>query len=197
MRGGSEQSTVNGNIHTGNCLLFTLPRRGLVQVYTGNGKGKTTAAWGLALRAVGAGQKVAVVQFLKPQESSEVKAAKSIPNLSIYGKSRPYDVRLDQRESAELREDSRRDFGIASVLIASGDYDMVVLDEINIVLEYGFVTCEEMLDVLRNRPDHTEVVLTGRYAPNRLIEAADLVTEMKEIKHPANGGVQARKGIEF
>ncbi|HET6454071.1 MAG TPA: cob(I)yrinic acid a,c-diamide adenosyltransferase [Armatimonadota bacterium] len=174
-----------------------MPRRGLVQVYTGSGKGKTTAAWGLALRAVGAGCKVAVVQFLKPQESSEVKAAKSIPNLSIYGKSRPYDARLDQRESAELREDSRRDFGIASVLIASSDYDMVVLDEMNIVLEYGFVTCEEMLDVLRDRPDHTEVVLTGRYAPNWLIEAADLVTEMKEIKHPANGGVQARKGIEF
>ena len=149
------------------------------------------------MRAVGAGCKVAVVQFLKPQESSEVKAAKLLPNLSVFGKTRPYDAMVDQRESAELREDTCRDFGIASVLIASGDYDMVVLDEINIVLEYGFVTREEMLDVLRNRPDHTEVVLTGRYAPNRLIEAADLVTEMKEIKHPANGGVQARKGIEF
>lgn len=170
---------------------------GLVQVYTGSGKGKTTAAWGLVLRAIGAGSKVAVVQFLKPQESSEVKAAKSIPNLSIYGRTRPYDAHLDQRESVELREDSRRDFEIASVLILSGDYDLVVLDEINVVLEYGFVTREEMLDLLVKRPEHVEVILTGRYAPQWLIEAADLVTEMKEIKHPAQVGVKARKGIEY
>lgn len=171
--------------------------RGLVQVYTGSGKGKTTAAWGLVLREIGAGGKVAVVQFLKPQESSEVKAAKAIPNLSIYGKTRPYDATVDQRQSPELRDDSRRDFQIASVLITSGDYDMVVLDEINIVLEYGFVTREEMLDLLQRRQEQTEVVLTGRYAPDWLIEAADLVTEMKEIKHPANAGIKARKGIEY
>ena len=171
--------------------------RGLVEVYTGSGKGKTTAAWGLVLRAIGAGGKVAVIQFLKPQESSEVKAGKSIPNLSIYGRTRPYDPKVDQRQSQELREDSRRDFEIASVLVSSSNYDMVVLDEINVVLEYGFVTQEEMLNLLGNRPEHTEVVLTGRYAPQWLIDAADLVTEMCEIKHPAHGGVGARKGIEY
>lgn len=182
---------------TAYCLLFTLPRRGLIQVYTGSGKGKTTAAWGLVLRVLGAGGKVAVVQFLKPQESSEVKAAKSIPNLSLYGRTRPYDPHIDQRQNEQLHEDSHRDFGIASVLIGSGDYDMVVLDEINVVLEYGFVSKEEMLEVLRKRPEHVEVILTGRYAPDWLIEAADLVTEMKEIKHPSHVGVEARKGIEF
>lgn len=172
-------------------------KRGLVQVYTGDGKGKTTAAWGQALRAVGAGFRVAVVQFLKPQESSEVKAAKSLPNLTVLGQTRPYDARIDQRNSVELEADSRKNFETASDLVLSGEYDMVILDEMNVVLEYGFVTPEEMLDLLGKRPEHTEVIVTGRYAPKWLVEAADLVTEMREVKHPSSNSIKARKGIEY
>lgn len=172
-------------------------KRGLVQVYTGDGKGKTTAAWGQALRAVGAGFRVAVVQFLKHDESSEVKAVKSLPNLTILGQTRPYDARIDQRNSVEIEADSRKNFETASDLFLSGEYDMVILDEMNVVLEYGFVTREEMLDLLGKRPEHTEVILTGRYAPKWLIEAADLVTEMREVKHPSSSGIKARKGIEY
>ena len=173
-------------------------RRGLIQVYTGTGKGKTTAAWGQALRAVGHGQKVAVVRFLKPDDSGEVKAAERLgPSLSVFGRTSPYDPRLDQRESATLKAESRQNLEIAEKLILSGEYDMVVLDEINVVLHYDFVARDEILDLLRKRPEHTEIVLTGRYAPQWLMDAADLVTEMAEIKHPARGGVKARKGIEY
>lgn len=170
----------------------------MIQVYTGNGKGKTTAAWGLALRAVGRGLKVAVVRFLKPNTSGEVVAGERFaPELAVFGHTRPYDACANQRDCPELREDSRENFRMASELTLSGDYDLVVLDEINMVLFYDFVTREEMLGLLMNAPKKTEIVLTGRYAPDWLIEAADLVTEMTEIKHPANEGQPARKGIEF
>jgi len=173
-------------------------RRGLIQVYTGCGKGKTTAAWGQALRAVGRGWKVAVVQFLKPDESGEVKAAGRLSaNLDVFGRTSPYDPRVDQRGSVTLRSESRRNLETAERLILSGEYDMVVLDEVNMVLHYGFVAEDEMLDLFRKRPAHTEIVLTGRYAPEWLIESADLVTEMVEIKHPARVGLKARKGVEY
>ncbi len=169
-------------------------RKGIVQVYTGNGKGKTSAAWGLALRAVGRGLRVAVVQFLKPGKSGEVLAAERLGSaISVFGRTSPFDPTLDQRESAVLREESRRNWMQAIEVIESGEYDVVVLDEICIVLHYGFVKTEEVLATLKRRLPHIEVVLTGRYAPKELVDAADLVTEMVEIKHPGN----ARAGIEF
>ena len=171
---------------------------GLIQVYTGGGKGKTTAAWGQALRAVGRGWKVAIVEFLKPQSSGERLAAERLgPNLAVFGETRPFDPRIDQRESAELREDSRRNFQIAKDLVLSGEWDMVVLDEINVVLYYDFVRREEMLDLFARRPEGVEIVLTGRYAPDWLVDAAHLVTEMGAVKHPVEHGLGARKGIEY
>jgi len=171
---------------------------GLIQVYTGSGKGKTTAAWGQALRAVGRGWKVAIVEFLKPQSSGERLAAERLcPNLAVFGQTRLFDPRIDQRESAELREDSRRNFQTAKNLIFSGEWDMVVLDEINVVLHYDFVRREEMLDLFARRPEGVEIVLTGRYAPDWLVDAAHLVTEMAAVKHPVERGLGARKGIEY
>lgn len=171
---------------------------GLVQVYTGNGKGKTTAAWGQALRAVGQGMRVAVVRFLKRNTSGEVKGSECLkPLLSVFGESRPYDACLNQGESVQVREDDRRNFDTASDLILSGGYDMVVLDEINMVLFYEHVSREEMTDLLRRRPTGMDLVLTGRNAPQWLIDEADLVTEMREIKHPSYAGAEARKGIEY
>ena len=173
-------------------------KRGLIQVYTGSGKGKTTAAWGQAVRAVGHGWKVAVVQFLKPRTSGEFTAAERLsPNLAVFGCTRPYDPRVDQRKSTELRDDSRRNFEIAKDIISSGVWDLVVLDEINIALHYDFISRDEMLDLLSARPEHVEIVLTGRYAPDWLINAADLVTEMAAVKHPAEQGTEAHKGIEY
>lgn len=172
--------------------------KGLVQVYTGSGKGKTTAAWGQALRAIGRGRKVAIVQFLKtPATGERIAAQRLSPDLAVFGMSSPYDPSVDQQDSPVLREESRRNLQTARDLLASGMWDMVVLDEINIVLHYGFVSEKEMRELLDSRPERTELVLTGRYAPDWLVEAADLVTEMREIKHPSAEGVKARKGIEY
>ncbi len=175
-----------------------MPTHGLVQVYTGDGKGKTTAAWGLALRAVGQGMTVAVVRFLKPNHSGELKAAECLkPRLAVYGESRPYNPSANQKDSPQVREDDRRNFETARELVLSGGYDVVVLDEINMVLHYEHVSREEMTDLLYQRPQGIELVLTGRNAPQWLIEIADLVTEMKEVKHPSSSGIEARKGIEY
>lgn len=174
-----------------------MPRRGLIQVYTGNGKGKTTAAWGQALRAVGQGMRVAVVRFLKPNHSGELKAAQCLTNLSVFGDSRAYDPCVNQRDSPQVCEDNRRNFGVARELILSGGYDMLVLDEINMVLHYEHVSREEMTDLLDRMPASIELVLTGRNAPAWLIDRADLVTEMREVKHPSSSGIAARKGIEY
>jgi cob(I)alamin adenosyltransferase len=172
--------------------------RGLVQVYTGNGKGKTTAAWGQAVRAVGQGMRVAVVRFLKPNDSGEVKASACLgPLLSVFGECSPYNPSVNQKDSSQVREDNRRNFDMARELLLSGGYDMLVLDEINMVLYYEHVTHEEMTALLDESPDGVEIVLTGRNAPQWLIDAADLVTEMREVKHPSSGGIEARKGIEY
>jgi len=169
--------------------------RGIIQVYTGNGKGKTSAAWGQALRAVGRGWKVAVVRFMKRNTSGEVIAAETlVPAISLFGKTSPYDPAADQRRSPILREESRRNFEIAADLISSGEYDLVVLDELSIALFYDFLDKDEVLPVLLSRPEHVDLVITGRHAPDWLIEAADLVTEMVEVKHP---NLPARLGIEL
>ena len=172
--------------------------RGLVQVYTGDGKGKTTAAWGQALRAAGRDMRAAVVRFLKSPDSGEAKAVRCLfPMLSVFGETSAYDPHVDQRNSPRVREETERNFELARQLILSGDYDVVVLDEINVALHYGHVSESQMMDLLRGRPHHTEIVLTGRNAPAWLIAEADLVTEMVEVKHPMKRGIKARKGIEY
>jgi cob(I)alamin adenosyltransferase len=117
--------------------------------------------------------------------------------LEVFGETSAYDVCADQRHSPELHSDCARNFETARTLILSAKYDLVILDELNIVLFYDFLSAEDVLSVLREKPERTEVVITGRYAPEWLIDAADLVTEMREIKHPSSNGVRARKGIEY
>lgn len=170
----------------------------IVQVYAGDGKGKTTAAWGQALRAVGRGRRVAVVRFMKPNASGEdIAAGDCLPGISIFGTTSPYDPTENQRESSVLRNESRSNFDEAARLIASGEYDLVVLDELNIVLHYDFLAPGEVLPVLADRPASVDIVITGRYAPEWLISAADLVTDMVELKHPVDAGAPPRPGIEF
>lgn len=169
--------------------------KGYIHVYTGNGKGKTTAAFGLALRAVCAGKKVYIGQFIKGMKYSELDAPKYLTNLVIeqYGrncfiKNAPTeeDIRLAKEGLRRIRE-----------VLTSGEYDVVVMDEINVALYYGLFSVDEVLDLLKSKSEHVEVILTGRYAPQELVEIADLVTEMREVKHYYQKGVLARKGIEY
>jgi len=172
-------------------------QQGLVQVYTGDGKGKTTCALGLALRAAGQGFKVFMVQFMKGRNTGEAKAAARLaPELTLRYFGRPGLVNLkapDPEDLALINE--ARD--LARRVMESGDYDLVILDEINLALAYGLIPMEDMLTWLRARPPWVEVVLTGRQAPAELVAFADLVTEMRPVKHYYTAGVPARRGIEW
>lgn len=168
--------------------------KGYIHVYTGDGKGKTTAALGLSLRAVCAGKSVYFGQFMKGMDYSELKAVDYLPNLTIkqFGNTRfilntatEEDIRLATAGLSEI-----------SKVLASGDYDIVVLDELNVALFYELFSLEEVLEVINNRHKKVEVIITGRKAAPEIIDLADLVTEMKEVKHYYNEGVMARKGIE-
>ncbi|GAA0730698.1 cob(I)yrinic acid a,c-diamide adenosyltransferase [Clostridium malenominatum] len=171
-----------------------MDNKGYIQVYTGNGKGKTTASLGLSLRAVCAGKKVFFGQFTKGMKYSELEAVKILPNFEmeqfgrnsfIFGKPTKADI-----------EEARKGLKRAEEVLTSGEYDVVVFDEINIALFYELFTVQEVLELLDKKPEKTEVILTGRYAAPEIIERADLVTEMREIKHYYTQGVPARKGIE-
>lgn len=171
--------------------------RGLVQVYTGNGKGKTSAAFGLALRAIGRGLKVCVIQFIKGGfDYGELYVVKDLPNLELraFGQGKfVTDVPPDEKDAGLAREA----FELAKEAVKGGNYDVVILDEINVAVHLRLIGVEEVVDLIRDKPEHVELVLTGRHAPSKIIEMADLVTEMKEIKHPHRKGIPSRRGIEF
>ena len=172
-----------------------MQNRGYIQVYTGNGKGKTTAALGLTLRAVGAGKKVFFAQFVKGQRYSEVKAIEQyLPDVEIkqYG----LDCFIWKKPPQADIDAARQGLREVKEIILSGKYDVVVLDEANIAVFYGLFSVQELINVVTRKPAETEIIITGRYATPELIEVADLVTEMKEVKHYYNQGVEARKGIE-
>jgi cob(I)alamin adenosyltransferase len=171
------------------------PAHGLVLVNTGNGKGKSTAAFGIALRAVGQGLRLSVIQFIKGKwKTGEMEAARHLGfELMPMGKGFTW-------ESKNLEEDKalmRNAWNVASEKILSGEYDLIILDEINYVLGYGYVSAEDVIRVLQTRPKHVHVVLTGRNAPEEIISIADCVTEMRDIKHPYRNGIPAQKGIDY
>lgn len=168
---------------------------GYIQVYTGNGKGKTTAALGLAVRAAGAGLRVLFVQFVKGMEYSELAALERFSDLidvRRYGRT-CFIVGEPEAEDRRLAAEGLAD---ATAALASGRYDLVVLDEASIAVFFKLFSVDDLLRALDSRPAQVELVVTGRYAPPELIERADLVTEMVEIKHYYTFGVQARCGIE-
>lgn len=169
-------------------------RKGYVHVYTGEGKGKTTAAIGLAIRAAGAGLKVFFAQFIKNRRCSEHRALERFDDLiTIKQYGRGF---IKDKPSKQTEEIVRKGFNEVKKVVLSGDYDLVILDEINIALRYGLLDISEIKDLIKNKPSGVELVLTGRYAPQELIKKADLVTEMKKIKHYMDRGVKARTGIE-
>lgn len=179
----------------------TMWNKGYVQLYTGNGKGKTTAALGLALRAAGAGLQTFIIQFMKGQHYSELESVKKLGGfitIEQYGSERfcaPDPASL--KEIEEHFRLAREGLARARNVLTDGKYAIVVLDEIVTARLFKLLTLEEIMELIRIKPERTELILTGRGAPKALIERCDLVTEMKEIKHYYESGITARKGIEF
>jgi cob(I)alamin adenosyltransferase len=171
-------------------------KRGYIQVYTGSGKGKTTAALGLALRAVGHGLRVCMVQFMKnDRNAGEVRAAVLLsPNLAIHPMGPKGFVRGTPR-LVDFRM-ARRALDLARNVIKREDYDVVILDEVNVAVHLGIIAVEDLLALIDLKPKSVELVLTGRDTHPEVIEKADLVTEMVAVKHYFDKGVEARKGIE-
>lgn len=171
--------------------------RGLVQVFTGNGKGKTTAALGTILRAAGHGLRVFIVFFMKGDYTyGEFDTLRKLPNIEIRQSglrefTDPLNIKPEEKEQAESALAAARE------AIMSGTYDLVVLDEVNVAAEYKLVELDDVIDLVHRKPENVELILTGRYADNRLIEIADLATEMVNVKHPFEKGISARKGIEY
>jgi cob(I)alamin adenosyltransferase len=174
-------------------------KRGYIIVLTGDGKGKTTSALGMAVRAIGQGLKVAMLQFLKGSwKYGELETAKRLaPDLTITQLGGEF-IRIDPAnpDPGDV-EMARKAWEVSKQTLLSGDYGMVILDEINGTIAYGLLPVDEVVAALKERPEGLHVVLTGRMADPKLIEIADLVTEMTEIKHPWRSGQNARKGIEF
>ena len=170
---------------------------GLIQLYTGNGKGKTTASLGQALRACGHGLKVLMIQFMKGSKNyGELLSSESVPGLEIVQKGLPTFVKKGEPSEEDLRL-AAEGMDLARKAVKDAAHDILILDEINCAVDYGLVDVNEVLELIRNKPEKMELIMTGRYAPKELVEVADLVTEMKEIKHHYNTGVQMREGIEF
>lgn len=168
--------------------------KGYIHVYTGNGKGKTTAAFGLALRAAMAGKRVYIGQFVKGMAYSETKCTEFISGIEIeqYGTTCYIDRDPDQEDIRRAQQGLEK----CKALMASGDYDVVILDEITIAVYFKLLTDAEVLDALKTKAEHVEIVLTGRYASEALMDAADLVSDIQEVKHYYKQGVLSREGID-
>ena len=173
---------------------------GLVIVYTGNGKGKTTAALGMALRAVGYNHKICIIQFIKGSwpygEMESVKRLKPEVELIIAGKG--FVGIIDDKSPKEVHEKVAKEAIVMSrEKVLSGNYNIVILDEVNYAVNLDLIDVNDVLELIKSKPEKLNLVLTGNHAKNEVIEAADLVTEMKEIKHPFKSGIKAKKGIDF
>ena len=171
--------------------------KGTVQVYTGDGKGKTTAALGQALRACGHGLKVLMIQFMKGSKNyGEVMISESIPGFTLIQSGLPTFVEKGNPSDEDLRL-AREGLEMARQAVKDNSCDMLILDEINVAVDYGLIDVGDVLDLVKSRPARMEVLLTGRYAPEEFIDIADLITEMNEVRHHYAKGLEMREGIEF
>jgi cob(I)alamin adenosyltransferase len=171
--------------------------KGLVQVFTGDGKGKTTAALGTILRAAGHGMNIFIIFFIKGNYAyGEFSTLTRLPNVEFvsFGLRRFFTSKtVDPKE----KKQAEAALAASREAVTSGRYDLVVLDEINVALDFHLIEMDDVINLIKNRPSHVELILTGRHADGRLIEMADLVTEMVKVKHPFDKGVKARQGIEY
>lgn len=173
-------------------------RKGLVHVYTGNGKGKTTAALGLALRAVGHGHKVFMLQFMKGSKNygEIIAAGKYLPDLTIVQSG--LETFVSKENPAQVDIDlAVEGLKIAKKVIEENKYHMLILDEVNIALDFNLIPLDEIVELIKNKPPAMEIVLTGRYAPKEILELGDVVSDITLVNHPYYHGVEAREGIEF
>ena len=177
-----------------------MEKDGLTIVYTGKGKGKTTAALGIALRATGYGKKICMIQFIKGSwHYGEMDSSKRLePEFEMIAVGKGFVGIIDDKNPREDHQKIAKEaVRISNEKIQSGKYDIVILDEINYAVNLGLISVEDVLGIIKSKPQEMNLVLTGNYAKDQIIEIADLVTEMKEIKHPFQQGIKAKKGIDF
>ena len=177
-----------------------MSKDGLVIVYTGNGKGKTTAALGMALRAIGYDHKVCMLQFIKGSwHYGEMDSSKKLePNFELIAIGKGFVGILDDNSPREEHEKYAAEaLRICREKIFSEKYNVVILDEVNYAINLGLIDVQEIIKIIKDKPANLDLVLTGNHAKEEIIELADLVTEMKEIKHPFKSGIKAKKGIDF
>ena len=191
---GNDGSSVDVN---GLSLNYVPLQRGLVQVFTGEGRGKTSAGLGTALRASGRGYRVYIVYFMNTSyDSGEHEVLHRLPGVkwAAFG---PGLMRHPERPSLEVKEKATQALSDVRRAMLSGDFDIIIMDEINIVTGWGWLDTADVIQLIKDKPEHVELILTGRLVPEEIIEAADLVTNMGKVKHPYDRGVPARKGIEY
>ena len=169
---------------------------GLIQVYFGNGKGKTTAALGLALRAAGRGKEVLIVQFMKKWDYGELHSIQLLPQISVKTFGTKDFVYKGEAKEVDYQE-AKKAFTEGVQGAKSGKFDIIIFDELNVAIDFELLELQQVLDFLEQKSQDIEIIITGRNAPQEIIDKADLVTEMREVKHPYQKGVQARIGIEY
>ncbi|MDC0218137.1 cob(I)yrinic acid a,c-diamide adenosyltransferase [Nitrosopumilus sp.] len=177
-----------------------MSKNGLTIVYTGKGKGKTTAALGIALRATGYKKKICMIQFIKGSwHYGEMESSKRLePEFEMVAIGKGFVGIIDDKSPKEDHQEIAKEaIRISNEKIQSGKYDIVILDEINYAVNLNLISLADVLDLIKSKPENVDLVLTGNYAKEEVIEAADLVTEMKEIKHPFQKGIKAKEGIDF
>ncbi|MCA9827270.1 MAG: cob(I)yrinic acid a,c-diamide adenosyltransferase [Nitrosopumilus sp.] len=177
-----------------------MEKDGLTIVYTGKGKGKTTAALGIALRATGYGKKICMIQFIKGSwHYGEMDSSKRLePEFEMIAVGKGFVGIIDDKNPREDHQKIAKEaVRISNEKIQSGKYDIVILDEINYAVNLGLIPVEDVLNIIKSKPQEVDLVLTGNYATDKVIEVSDLVTEMKEVKHPFRQGIKARRGIDF
>ena len=177
-----------------------MAEKGLTIVYTGKGKGKTTAALGIALRATGYKKKICMIQFIKGSwHYGEMDSSKRLePEFEMVAIGKGFVGIIDDKSSkTDHQKVAKEAIRISNEKIQSGKYDIVILDEINYAVNLNLISVEDVLELIKSKPQNVDLVLTGNYAKDEVIEAADLVTEMREIKHPFQQGIKAKKGIDF
>jgi cob(I)alamin adenosyltransferase len=169
----------------------------MIQIYTGNGKGKTTAALGLAMRAAGHGLRVLIIQFMKGKINyGELETVKKLENISIEQHGRPDFVNPEKPDPEDVRL-AEKGLSRAREAVMSNDYDVLVLDEINVAVSFGLLKVADVVKLLEKAPKNVELILTGRYMPEEFARYADLITECREVKHYFNKGTTARKGFDY
>lgn len=175
-------------------------KKGFIQIYTGDGKGKTTAALGLALRAAGNNYRVCMVQFLKTSRTGEIESAKKLEgNFKIYRfeKKKGFFWTLNDCEKEELKEEVKKAYEFCLKALENNTCDILIMDEVMAILSNRLLSVEEIIEFIDKKPDNMELILTGRNVPEEILQKADLVTEMKNIKHYMDKGILAREGIEY